>query len=141
VAADMVDGVLSDQLREQIGSTYGVHVLSQTMRGGTAYLWLEASVDNGRLPLVLAGVADFWERVEREGVRPKWVRRSRELLATHRLMHYQSSLAVMDALITYWNNGWPLAALDEVPATFTSVGVREVDAALRACARGMVVSI
>jgi hypothetical protein len=71
----------------------------------------------------------------------KWVQRARELLATHRLLRYQSSIAVARAVVTHWNNGWPLAAVDEVPATFARIAPGEVEAALRACARGMVVSI
>jgi len=69
------------------------------------------------------------------------VQRARELLATHRLLRYQSSIAVARTVVAHWNNGWPLAAIDEVPATFASIAPRDVEAALQTCARGMVVSI
>jgi zinc protease len=138
VLASMVGGELEDRLRETSGSTYGTHVVARTLRGGTAMLTIRSNVDNGRLPMALATLREFWKTSTEDGVSADWVRRARDRVAVGRLLRYESSAALASELEDLWNQGWPLETIDEAPAILARVEKPEVDAALRTCARNFV---
>jgi zinc protease len=141
VLADVVEGWLMDDLRHRYGSTYGVHVSASTLRGGTAYMRIHANVDNGRLPVALRELRGFWRDFVAKGVPAEAVGRARDSVMVERLITYESSPNVAGALVRRWNQGWSLDTIDEVPAEIASISPADVDDALRACARNLVLGI
>jgi predicted Zn-dependent peptidase len=138
VVASLVGGALEDRLRERTGSTYGTHVYTSTLRGGTAMFTLKSNVDNGRLPLALATLRGFWKGAVEDGMSAEDVRGARDRVAVGRLLRYESSATLASELVDLWNQGWPLETIDEAPANFARVEKPDVDAALRACAGNLV---
>jgi zinc protease len=141
VVADIVESSLEDELRHHIGSTYGVHAWASTLRGGTSLLTVEANIDNARLPLALTTLREFWRRATTEGVPAEDVRSSRDTLATHHLLRYDTSRAIAAELVDLWNQGWPLTTLDDRPAFYEGVGETQVNALLRVCGANLVVTL
>ncbi|HVU53090.1 MAG TPA: insulinase family protein, partial [Polyangia bacterium] len=141
VLSSVVGGWLTDDLRHRYGSTYGVHTSATTLRGGTSYLRIQANVDNGRLPLALGQLRGFWRRFVVEGVSADSVRRGRDSVMVGRLRAYETSPAVVNALVWRWNAGWPLESIDQIPDEIASVEPAQIDATLRACAGNLVLGI
>jgi zinc protease len=141
VLADVVGGWLTDDLRHRYGSTYGVHTSATTLPGGTSYLRIQANVDNGRLPVALRELRGLWRTFVTDGVPADAVRRGRDSVMVGRLRYYETSQAVLRALVWRWNAGWPLDTIDEFPAEVGRVTPAEIDAAVRACAGNLVLGI
>src|SRR5262249_35650928 len=87
VAAGPVEGSLWERLREETGSTYGVHVWYTVSRGGTATLRIAADVDNGRLALAVSAIRELWSRLARTGVGAQAVQEVRNLRVRRHLLH------------------------------------------------------
>ena len=141
IVADLVQSTLHDELRDRLGSTYGVHAWTSTLRGGTSTLKVTANIDNVRLARALATLRAFWRRATTKGFDAEAVRRSRDTMTTNHLLRYESSRALAGELVELWNQGWPLEALDEKPAYYASVGETLVDETLRVCGKNLVVSL
>jgi zinc protease len=141
VVSDFVGAWIANDLRQRYGSTYGVHVTSYTLRGGSAYLVIRSNIDNGRLALALRALRSFWTSSVKGGAPADDVRRSRDTVTIHRLLRYDTSPALADGLVERWNQGWELETIDDAPADIASVQPAEVDAALRTCAANMVIGV
>src|SRR5262249_4485911 len=125
VVADLTSAALTDTLREDTGATYGVHASQATARGGTAALRVSGTIDKGRLPMAMAVLRGFWFDTGSHGVADKYVKLSRDTQAAGHLLRYETSEALVDALVGSWNRGWPLTWIDDEPALFA--GVRKAD--------------
>lgn len=141
VVANLVDGSLETELRHRLGSTYGVHVAPETLRGGSAFLRVAANIDNGRLADSLRVLRDFWASAEKGGISPERVSRARDREFVSHMIRHQTSPALADALVWRWNRGWDLRTLDDEPNQFASVEPAEVDATLAACAGNLVLGV
>ena len=141
VVAWVVEDALESELRHRLGSTYGVHVWTSTLRGGTSLLKLTANIDNTRLALALGTLRAVWRRATTTGIDAEDVRSARDSMTTSHLRRYDSSSALAGALVELWNQGWPLAALDERPAYYASVGETHVNETLRVCGANLVTAL
>jgi zinc protease len=141
VLADVVFARLEDDLRDETGATYGVHVSTSTLRGGTAYLTLDAEIANARLTPALGTLRRFWRYAPELGITAENVSRARDSLVSSRMLQYDTSRALAGELVAVWNQGWPLSSIDDAPANFGRVNATEVNAALRACAGNLVAGI
>jgi zinc protease len=141
VAGEIVETALEDALRARAGSTYGVHVGVTGLRGGAAELELDTAIDNAQIGPALEALRAFWANAAADGVSADDVAAARGALATSRLLRYEHSTVLANVLLAEWTLGWPLQSLDAYAADLAAVKIEEVNAALTACARGMVVAM
>jgi predicted Zn-dependent peptidase len=142
IAADIADGDLTGALRRRLGSTYGVDVTASSFRGGGATLEVTTNINNGQLGPALAVLSKYWARVARGRIASaRDLEISRGVLASGRLLAYERSSALANALLATWNLGWPLDSPDRYAEYLASATLDEVNATLSGCARHMVVAI
>ena len=139
--ADVVQSSLESDLRQQTGATYGVHTWISTLRGGTTIFNLEANIDNGRLRSALWTLRQFWKRFTTEGASADFLRNARDTRTTNLLLSYDTSRALARRLVELWNQGWPLASLDEAAADVAATTDAQVNAVLRTCGDNLVVTV
>ena len=63
LAAAVARGLLHRVLRDKLGASYGVHARAVELAGGTAYLDLQTSVENGKLPSALRELRRFLDEM------------------------------------------------------------------------------
>jgi hypothetical protein len=86
----------------------------------------------------------FWARAARGRLGADdadWLQGMGRRLARDRLRDRETSAALASTLLETWNRGWPLASIDEQSRTLMSISPDEVDEALRACSRNLVLAI
>jgi zinc protease len=141
VAAEIVETALEDRLREQAGATYGVHVRTGSLRGGTATMELDTAIDNRTMGAALTALRAFWDEAATRGVPERRVDAARGALASNGLLQLEHSAVLANVLLAEWAMGWPLDSLDRYAANLAAVKVGQVNAALADCARGMVAAM
>jgi zinc protease len=141
LAADVLESALWLRLREDTGATYGVNAYAETLRGGTAYIAVSADIYNGRFAGSMDAIRAFWRSSQDEELSPKRFARARDSRARARLLSHEMSTSLSDALVESWNRGWPLTSIDDEASLLATIRSDEVSAALRDCARSLVLAV
>jgi len=141
VASQTLGGWLSDRLREETGSTYGVHSSDSTLRGGATIMHVQANVENRRLLLALETMRDVWARVAARGADRQDVLIARDDQARWSLAGWETSAGLASAIAWAWNLDWPLTWADDAARYTMSVTPDDVTAALRTCARNQTLAL
>jgi zinc protease len=138
VLAQTLSGQLR-ALRTDMGVTYGVHVSTATLPGGTAVLYLDSAVENGGLTGALRTIHSTLVGAARltqtDFDRGRWAVARR----------YNLDLVTPDDWVSralaIGRRGWPLSSVDAVPKNLATVDRTRLVASLRRCAAEGVVSV
>jgi hypothetical protein len=125
-----------------MGATYGVSVVPTVERGGSAFLTIRATVENGAVAAALRVIRGELSRTDR-GASARDYAAGLWAVARAYNARLRTPADWRDAALEAGANGWPLTVVDDVPrvlATFSDANAARAAEQMRRCAKEGVVS-
>jgi zinc protease len=140
VAAQSAQEALDEVLRQEFGSTYGVHARATAFADGTAVLRLTVAIGSDGASAAFAAFQRFWDAA-RAGTETPPLARARAVLTSRHLFELEEGPALATEIADRWVLGWPLTSLDRYGAAVLGASPDDVARVLRGCAERLVVTL
>jgi hypothetical protein len=122
-----------------MGLTYGFHAESSTLRGGSAVLLIEGTVENGGLTGALRTIHS--ELVGAERLRQADFDRGRWAVARRYNLGLETANDWVRNALAVAREGWDLKAIDQLPGDLATIDRAPLVSSLRRCSTEGVVSV
>lgn len=139
--ASMLGARMWNQLRAQMGATYGFQTHVSMARGGAAHLLLQGVVDTSQLRAAMTAVRTALTAYAQEGVPATEVESARSRLLAEHSVSLSTSRDWVDALLQARVLGWDAEAVTRRPALLQTVTPADLQKEFAACTERLVVGI